>query len=311
MRRNSTAEPLDPSATPTIERTLRAPDGRAIAVAEWGDPGGDPVFFLHGMPGSRRFCPSVADTRAMGVRLLALDRPGYGRSDPRPGRRIVDGADDVATVADALGIARYAVIGWSSGGPYAIACAARTPTRVLAVACVAGDAPLGDGPDLDVELPASARARVEAIRSGDSAVLDELRGRWAPLADDPALVFGGPPDAEGGPDARIRSVPAVAEALGGMMAEAFRQGTEGMVDDWAATALPWGFDLGDVTRPTSIWRGDADELSSAAHSDRLTAGIGGARSVVVPGAGHLIVVTHWAAILADVHAPRSPDAPGA
>ena len=123
-------------------------DGRTLCVAEAGDPEGHAVFCLHGTPGSRLFWhEAVEDAEERGIRLLAYDRPGYGGSDPDPGRVVADAADDIAAIADALGVGRYAVYGGSGGGPHALANAVR-PERVVAVAALASVAPWG-AEDLD------------------------------------------------------------------------------------------------------------------------------------------------------------------
>jgi pimeloyl-ACP methyl ester carboxylesterase len=293
----------DISSEPPIDGTIVLPDGRTAAYAEWGIPDGRPVFLLHGMPGSRLLCPDVAVTVDSGVRLISFDRPGYGGSEPRPDRRIGDGAHDMAAIADSLGIERYAVVGWSSGGPYALAAAARTPERVVAVATVAGDAPTEEAPELLEELPPNVLARVVAVRRGDLSGLDDLRTRLAPFVADPDLIFGGPPSASAGPDGRIRSIPVVGAAMSRMMGEAFRHGTVGYVEDWVATFQPWGFRLADVQRPATVWWGEDDPLVSGAHTKRLAAGIPGARLVVVPDAGHSIAIAQWRAILASVAGP--------
>src|ERR687886_1991389 len=102
------------------ERLIPVPvdGGRTVAAAEWGDPDGFPVFSLHGTPGSRLGRhPDEDAVRDLGIRLVTYDRPGYGASTRHPGRRVVDCVDDIATIADTLGIGRFAVTGGSGGGP--------------------------------------------------------------------------------------------------------------------------------------------------------------------------------------------------
>ncbi|MBW3661716.1 MAG: alpha/beta hydrolase, partial [Actinobacteria bacterium] len=116
--------------------------GRGIGAAHYGDPNGTPVFLFHGFPGSR-LEGMLADEPASeaGVHLIALDRPGFGLSDFAPRRTVSSWADDVAEVATILGIDRFGVIGVSGGGPFALACAARIPDRLLGVAFVCGGPP--------------------------------------------------------------------------------------------------------------------------------------------------------------------------
>jgi pimeloyl-ACP methyl ester carboxylesterase len=112
--------------------TLR--DGRRLAYSELGDPTGIPIIHHHGMPGSRLEHQAEPDFyRSMGVRVITPDRPGYGLSDPNPGRLLLDWPSDVAELADSLGIARFGVLGLSGGGIYALACGAAIPHRLTDV----------------------------------------------------------------------------------------------------------------------------------------------------------------------------------
>ena len=122
-----------PRRSPAPSLTVRLADGRVIAVEEYGDPAGVPVLYFHGWPASRLEAGLIPD---LPVRMLALDRPGYGRSTPKRGRTLMDWPADVAAVADRLGLDRFHVVGLSGGGPYAAACALALPDRVLGVAMV-------------------------------------------------------------------------------------------------------------------------------------------------------------------------------
>jgi pimeloyl-ACP methyl ester carboxylesterase len=213
--------------------------------------------------------------------------------------------------ASALGIDRFSVVGWSSGGPYALACAAVLGERVEAAAVVAGDAPTTEFPELLAELPEATRQRIPVILAGDAEALAGLERRIQPYADDPRRIFGGDADAPPSdrPDGRLRVEPAVRDALEAMFAEAFRQGVAGFRDDWIATYAPWGFALADVRRPVDLWRGDADELSSAAHTDALASALGAVATMhAVSGAGHLVLVTRWSEILETLLSADRPPA---
>src|SRR4051812_20871409 len=127
-----------------LEHRVKAVDGRVLAVAEWGDPDGVPVFFLHGTPGGRISYWKDPDIYArFGIRRLTYDRPGYGESTRKAGRVVADAVPDVVAIADALGIDRFAVTGGSGGGPHSLACAALLPDRVIRCQGVVSVAPYG------------------------------------------------------------------------------------------------------------------------------------------------------------------------
>ncbi len=132
-----------------IDSTVRTPDDRNLRVQEGGDSRGRPVLVHGGTPNSRNlYRPHLEVALEQGIRLISYDRPGYGGSTPHSGRSIADCAADVRTIADALDIDRFAIWGISGGGPHALACAARLPDRLVAVASLASPAPY-DAPGLD------------------------------------------------------------------------------------------------------------------------------------------------------------------
>ena len=125
--------------SPLRDDAIRLRDGRRLAFVEWGDPEGAPVFFFHGMWLSRFDCPDEAVTASSRVRLVTVDRPGVGGSDVLLRRTYGDWPSDVVELADALEVERFGVVGWSAGGPYAAACAARIPERLTGVGIGASD----------------------------------------------------------------------------------------------------------------------------------------------------------------------------
>jgi pimeloyl-ACP methyl ester carboxylesterase len=126
---------------------IKLPDGRFLAFSEYGNPNGKPVFFFHRMPGSRFFRPADVSTTRLGVRLICVDRPGYGESTFQPGRRILNWPQDIAHLANSLGIQQFYLAGHSGGGPYALACAFALPKRVIAVTVLSGAGPI-DTPNI-------------------------------------------------------------------------------------------------------------------------------------------------------------------
>jgi pimeloyl-ACP methyl ester carboxylesterase len=136
--------------------TITLSDGRILACAEYGVPRGKPVFFFHGTPGSGFFSPLDEITKKTGVRLICVDRPGYGLSTFQPGRRILDWPDDISQLADFLGMHKFAVAGHSGGGPYTLACAYALPDRVTAAAILSGPG-LIEAPDATRGMSATNR----------------------------------------------------------------------------------------------------------------------------------------------------------
>jgi pimeloyl-ACP methyl ester carboxylesterase len=273
------------------ERDVDAPDGRVIRVAELGEPDGAPVVFHHGWPGCRVLPPSFDEAaRERGVRLVSYDRAGYGRSSPKPGRRIADAAADTATVADALGVARFAVWGTSGGGPHALACGALLRGRATAVASVSGFAP-ADTPGLAFTdgMGEPSRAEFALAAEGGEAYESFVRRAVAQtLALPPervvesldGLLAGPDPDLLAGPLGRYQHE-AAREALGA--------GIDGWLGDGLAAVAPWGLDLSSITAPVLLLQGAHDLMVPPAHARVLARLIPHATLIVEPHDGHLTV----------------------
>jgi pimeloyl-ACP methyl ester carboxylesterase len=273
-------------------RTIEASHGRALAFEEVGDPGGAPVFVIHGTPGCRLNGrhPDLSRVRAAGLRLVTYDRPGYGRSTRQPGRRIVDCVGDVAAIADALEIERFAVSGGSGGGPHALAIAARLPERVTRVACVVGAAPYV-AEDLDWFAgmdPVNVKEFGWAV-GGEAILAPELRRLAQESLDrvdeDPTALVADVELSE--TDRTVLTDPGVREVLRASTREMFAAGAWGWVDDDLAFIWPWGFDLQELRVPVEIRYGAADVLVPAAHGEWLGAHVPGAEVFVDEDAGHL------------------------
>jgi pimeloyl-ACP methyl ester carboxylesterase len=146
------------------ESELRLRDGRRLAYCEYGAAGGVPVFFFHGWPGSRLdFAPNHESAASAGVRVVSVDRPGIGGSDPQPDRQVLDWPTDLGALADALELTRFAVLGFSFGGPYARACAYALPDRVITAGLVSCLGPIDD-PAAKRVMPAPTRYGLGAAR---------------------------------------------------------------------------------------------------------------------------------------------------
>jgi pimeloyl-ACP methyl ester carboxylesterase len=285
------------TSRPRTDRTVTLRDGRALAFAEWGDLDGRPVFLFHGRPGSRLLCPDEDATAAAGVRLITVDRPGYGRSDPRPGRTLLDWADDVEELADRFDLASFPIIGWSSGGPHALACGIRIPTRVTAIGLAASPGPCDAVPGAWEDQPEEVRTLTELLRRDPSAALDGIRKRLQWFADDPESLLarggGGPDD----PDDAILADPTVLEHMNLWMREGARQGSTGFVEDWIAEQGPWGFSASEIPHEVHVWWGERDALVKRADTEYLAFALPRAGLTTYPNDGHLFPVTHWREML--------------
>jgi len=297
-----------------VSESSRLQDGRTLSYAEYGVPDGRPVVWCHGLPGSRLDLSIGAGPELvseLGLRVLAPDRPGFGRSDPHPGRSYASYADDVRQLADACGIGRFAVLGYSggSGGSgYALSCAAALSHRVDSVGIVSGAGPRSTPRFstglwrtdkvmllLSRWLPVAARAALRSaardVRSKPETFLRTLRKDLSASPHDVELLKE--------PDAAQRILTAFTEATA--------LGPDGCVLDWALWRRPWQVDLATAAdRPIHLWHGDQDPVIPAHHSRHLQALLPGAQLHAWPGEGHFHDDARWREVFAALKDPPNP-----
>ena len=291
------------TATPKAERNVTLHDGRSLAYSEWGDLDGVPVVLLHGMPGSRSFCPDEDATEAANVRLITIDRPGYGLSDARPERTLLSWVADFVEFADLTDLPACPIVGWSSGGPYALACGFRAPERVRSIGLAASAAPVDEVPGASERLSPEVRELTELLRRDPVAAEHGIRKRCEWYAEGWEVMFEpgwATSDERDDPDDRLLADRNVLEALKGWMREGARQGTAGYVSDWIAESLPWGFSVSDVPSEVHVWWGEGDVLISRAETEYLAKRIVRSTLVTYPDEGHLFPVTHWSDMMKDL-----------
>lgn len=273
-------------------------DGRRLAFAEYGEPSGTPVFFMHGFTASRvTRHPDDRLTESLGVRLITFDRPGCGASDMQPGRTLLHVAADVRQLADALGVDRFAVLGHSAGGPYALACAFALPDQVAVAGVVCGFAPMdrpgatdGMRPDMARGMPALRRMPWLARLFASSLSRDFKRN---PAAAFEKQFGSGLPDSDRSELAR----PEVREIVLRAAVEGTRGGARGLAREMQLISAPWGFDPHAITVPALLWYGDDDPLTPPQMGRYLADALPNARLTVYDGEGHMAYVTHWPEIL--------------
>jgi pimeloyl-ACP methyl ester carboxylesterase len=275
--------------------TLRG--GRTLGYREYGDPDGAAVVNCHGgMLCGLDVAAWSEDARDLGIRLISPDRPGLAESTAVPGRTTADWADDVEDLTRALGVEQFGVLGWSMGGQYALACAARLGTRVTKTVVIAGALPLDDSATflelngMDRKLTTRAQRSPRTARYALKVLGHVARHSpkaWCRTAAKDCV----PKEAAviNGPTGRM-----IAEAAAVAM-----RGGEGMAEEYRAWARPWGFTLDAVTTPVVYWQGDRDPLIPPKWADELARRTPGATVHAVAGASHFLGYTHTKDVLSE------------
>lgn len=272
----------------TVENELILPGGRKLAYAEFGTPDGIPVLYFHGSPSSRLEPLLIGDDvlRRLGLRVICPDRPGMGGSDFQPGRRLTHWPADVAALADALGLDRFAVLGNSGGGPYVAVCAATIPSRLRTAVIVSGGWRM-DWPEARAGLPLPNRVMLFLARRSPSLlrfILGKMGGiakgeRQKELAQLKTRV---PPA-----DHAAFAEPGRLEAFGEAMRECLRQGSRGAAWDLGLYVRDFGFRLDEVRVPLILFHGEEDTNAPLAMVQRAVGELPGARLVTYSGEAHL------------------------
>ena len=267
---------------------LELGNGRTLRAYDTGGDG-TPVFWFHGTPNLG--APPVPLMRD-DVRWLGYDRPGYGGSSPRPGRDVASAAEDVAAVADELGLDRFAVMSHSGGGPHALACAALLPEQVTAVAVLSSPAPYGaEGLDWFAGMAPSSVASLRAATEGRAAKERHEAGATDAepgFTDRDQAMFAGP----------WRWILDVVEP-------ALAAGPAALIDDDLAYVAPWGFDPAAIQAPLLVVHGGADLMVPGAHGRWLAERCPTAELWLRPEDGHLSVLDAAGAALEWLIQPRS------
>ena len=282
-----------------------AGDGRELEVRVSGPEDGFPFIYHHGTPQGAVPCPFVERPAAhRGLRTIAYSRPGYGRSTPRTDAMtatVAADAFDVSAILGHLGLGEFVTLGWSGGGPRALACAALLPDLCRAAALGVSPAP-PDAEDFDwmAGMGPENVAEYTAVREGPEALTSFLQavapGTFSSTAD--GLIEG--MSGVLPPVDRAALTGEVGEYLAASFRHAGHQGIVGWRDDDLTHSRPWGFDVGDITVPVSIWQGTEDLMVPLAHAVWLSEHVAGAAAHLVDGEGHLSLFARLDTILDDL-----------
>ena len=285
----------------TSDKIISLRDGRRLGYAEYGDPEGKPVFFFHGLPGSRRQRhPDNSIAIKLGARIIAIDRPGYGLSDFQQGRQLLDWPDDVAQFANALKIDKFAVIGVSGGGPYMLACAYKMPERITTATTISGMGPTDDPDAINGMLTSMRLGLVIAPRvpwSFVRLVLDPVAKMVSrnPLGAKKLIPSSAPET-----DKKAFARPDIQEIDRQDLSEAYRNGAQGAFWEVILLARPWGFRLEDIHTKVFLWHGEKDTTVPQQMGRYVASALSDCKAKFYPNEGHTLIYNYWREILTEV-----------
>jgi len=264
---------------------------RKLAWIEGGDPEGFPVFFAHGAPGSRLELQFFANkAKKYGLRLIACDRPGFGKSDFIKGYPLLAFADDLERLADAMKISRFGLIGWSSGGPPVLAAARQMPGRLSFVFSVAGYTNFGEYPDA-LKLMAEYNLYGPRLSANHprlfTTILKLLRGTGLHL---PTVYLNMAKRAMKHADRRVLCDPEIARRFVRDHQEGLAAGIRGMIQDLRTQYAPWEFSLNEIRVPVHVFQGQQDVFVPWQFAGHLAAAILHAELHLYEDLGHLLLL---------------------
>ena len=274
------------------DNELTLPDGRRLGYAAYGPDDGWPVLFFHGIPGSRHSSHSAGLVgEARGACVIAFDRPGYGLSDPRPGREIHDWPEDLADALAVLGIDRFSVFGYSGGGPFALATAVAMPDRVASLTNVSAMGPLHLA---EAKGRLTRRQRFERFTAAHLPTVVRFRTWQAARSirrDVGAFLMrranGAPPE-----DRMQIERPAINAVMRQDLLASVQRGGGTLAHELRLMARPWQFDFTAVQAPMQIWHGADDEVVPLWLAELVAERIPHAETRVLSGLGHLLLLSH-------------------
>jgi pimeloyl-ACP methyl ester carboxylesterase len=278
----------------TINQYITLPDGRKLGYDEHGKPDGRPLFYFHGTPSARvewELFANEALTEQLHLRVIAADRPGMGLSDFQPNRRITDWPSDVVALADALSIARFAVLGFSGGTPYAAACALQIPERLTSVGLVSIEAPY-EVPGMTGNMNPQALQVLKM--SADKPRMAQLIQTMLTLGSRfaPKLLMGQVMKGVSEADQAVLQPASAQRVFMRIVQESARSGTRGGQVDSALMVSPWGFNPADIRLHVNLWQGEQDFETPPAMARYVAAQIADHQLTVYPDEGHISTLVH-------------------
>jgi pimeloyl-ACP methyl ester carboxylesterase len=269
-------------------------DGRRLGYAEYGDRQGRPVFYFHGFPASRLEARILDDAaRKTGIWMIAPERPGYGLSDFQPGRRMLDWPEDVLDLARTLGLERFAILGMSGGGPYALACGWRYPERLDGLVLVGCLGPVYEDwartsmywpGRLGFGLGQRAPWLLPVVYGGLTVKVLRHYPEWLQLL----MTLARP-----GADQKVFERPEIRRPLLASLRESLRQGASIAIQEFVLYSHPWGFPLEEVGVAVELWQGIADGVVPVVHAEYFAKVLPNVRPRFIPGEAHFSLPVNY------------------
>ena len=265
-------------------------DGRKLGFAEFGEMQGESVFYFHGFPGSRLEA-KLAETMAKDsqVRFIGIDRPGFGLSDFKPKRALVDWPNDVTELANSLGIDQFSILGVSGGGPYAAACAHQIPDRLISVGIVCGMGPV-DVPRIMDQMVSIYRQGLRLTRRFPKIVTALYPFSSFFFRNYPERMLSILSGKVAGPDKIALKNNELIKVLSASFREAFRNSLLWPATDVVLYSRPWGFSLDDIRIKVHLWHGEMDKVVPPAMGHYLANTIPDCRATFYPDEGHFSII---------------------
>lgn len=264
-------------------------DGRKLCYTEYGDPKGKPIFYFHGWPDSRLRIHEVSESaNEVGVRLVSIDRPGYGYSTFKPKRTLLDWADDVVELADKLKFKKFSIVGVSGGGPYSAAVAYKIPNRIFKSGIVVGLGPTYVPHILD-EMSSTIN-RIGWANYSKFPIMAKLGSIYREIGTKYLDKYISKFDFKSSSDQKV--LDGIKENWQIIGREAFRQGHKAAEQDLLLYTSNWGFDLREIKTKMYLWYGEEDQNVTLAMARHYKSKIKNSNLTIYPNEGHLISIIH-------------------
>jgi len=277
---------------------LKLDDGRVLGFAEYGDQNGFPILFFHGTPNSRLSRhPDESILEEQNIRLITIERPGYGESSPLEGKIVLDWAKDVKQFVDYYRIEKFSVMGVSGGVPYALSCAHELETHVEKCGIVSGFAPLDNNNGLMKNMSSTNKLGFWLALKAPSLLKVMLKPMANASVNKPKKQLDKFMKSFSVSDQNVVKNADIQKIFLEDMVEAYKQGETGHYSDLITLVRPWGFSIEDIKTKVHIWHGKDDKNVPIGMARFFEKELPNTAVHIYSDEGHLLYLNHWKDIL--------------